>query len=346
MLIKIQNKIEQSLNSYIRGLNRLHPLNDISPLLFKTISNFILRKGKRLRPTLFIVGYLGFCGKAAPGLYESALSLELIHDFLLVHDDIIDKSDLRRGEPTMHNMLNEYIKNYRGAKFNGQELAIVVGDVMYALGMHAFLSVKERPLLKEKALKKLIQTSIYTAAGEFAEILYGIKGVNQVKREDIYRIYDHKTAYYTFASPLATGAILAGAKDKHTDRLFQYGVYLGRAFQIKDDILSMFSSEEEINKSVLSDLEQAKKTILIWHAYRNSGRANKAVIERILSKNSVNNSDLLKMRKIISQAGSLDYAKNEISQLLKKARSLMPLLGMRPKYKSILNEYSHRLLKL
>ena len=346
MLCKIQNKIEQELKLYLRDLDKQHSLRKISPLLYKNICDFILRKGKRLRPTLFVIGYLGFTKKPAANLYKSALALELVHDFLLVHDDIIDRSDLRRGKPSMHSMLNKYLKGYKGIKFNGEELAIVVGDVMYAMGIHAFLSVKEKPALKEKALKKLIETSIYTASGEFIEILYGIKDIEEINREDIYRIYDYKTAYYTFACPLSMGAILAGAAEKETDKLFNYGVYLGRAFQIKDDILSMFSSENEIDKSILTDLQQAKKTLLIWHAYRNSTGKNKLAIKRIFSKNDADETDLFEMRRIISKAGSLDYTKEEVSKLTDKATALISYSKIRPRYKDFLFEYSRKLLSI
>ena len=112
MLSKIQNKIEQNLIAYLKELNKQHSLSKISPILFKNISGFILRKGKRLRPALFVIGYLGFAKKEAPNLYTGALSLELLHDFMLVHDDIIDRADLRRGKPSMHNMLNHYQMNH------------------------------------------------------------------------------------------------------------------------------------------------------------------------------------------------------------------------------------------
>jgi len=344
MLCKIQNKIERSLNEFLNDLNKQHNLNRISPILFSNIKDFILRKGKRLRPTLFVIGYLAFAKKTAANLYKSALSLEFIHDFLLVHDDIIDKSDLRRGKPAMHKMLNEYIKDYKDVRFSGEELAIVVGDVMYTLGIHAFLSIEEKLALKEKALKKLIETSIYTASGEFIEILYGIQDIGKINRDEIYKIYDYKTAYYTFACPLSMGAILAGAAESEADKLFRYGIYLGRAFQIKDDILSMCSSENEIDKSILTDLQQAKKTILIWHAYHNSTRKNKLAIKRIFSKKDIKESDLLEMRRIVSESKSLDYAKGEISKLINKANSLNLRFKMRPEYRKLLSNYSRKIL--
>jgi geranylgeranyl diphosphate synthase type I len=346
MLLKIKNKIENELFSYIRYLDKIYSLRKISPLLFKNIRNFILRKGKRVRPILFVLGYLGFAKKIAQGLYTSALSLELLHDFMLVHDDIIDKSDTRRSKPSMHKMLNDYLANYKNVKFNGQDLAIVLGDVMYAMAIQALLSIKENKERKERALKKLIEAAIFTGSGEFIELLYGVKDISKITKEDIYKIYDLKTAHYTFAIPLSAGAILAGASQKEINRLTKYGIYLGRAFQIKDDILGMFGDETKIGKSTLTDLQEAKKTILIWYAYNNTERKNKMLTRRILSRERVNRKELLEMRKIILSSGALDYAKEEVADFMQKAYRLIKSSQMDARYKTLLYEYSQEILSL
>src|SRR4030042_1469006 len=98
------------------------------------------------------MGYLGVSRKAASGLYRSALSIELLHDFMLVHDDIIDKSDTRRGKPSLHQGFKNYLSGYKTNKFTGEDLALVAGDVMYAMGINAFLSIRENKERKEKAL--------------------------------------------------------------------------------------------------------------------------------------------------------------------------------------------------
>ncbi|TBR17193.1 hypothetical protein EPO66_03185, partial [bacterium] len=230
MILKIKNKIEKELAQYIKTSDKAYGLNRISPLLYKNIAEFISRSGKRVRPILFCLGYLGFKDKTPAGFYRSALSMELIHDFLLVHDDIIDKSLLRRGKPSMHAKLNKYLKDFKNIKFTGEDLAIVIGDVMYAMALDAFMSIKEAPLQKEKALKKLIAAGLYTGAGEFIELIYGASSIEKITPKDIYKIYDLKTANYTFSFPLVTGATLAGASEKETKLLFDYGNYLGRAF--------------------------------------------------------------------------------------------------------------------
>jgi len=345
MYLEIKNRIELEIKKYIRSIDKLHSLSSISPFLFKSIKNFVLRKGKRVRPLLFIISYLGFARKTAKGLYRSALSMELLHDFMLVHDDIIDKSETRRGSPSMHAMLNKYLKKHKNIKFSGQDLAIVAGDVMFAMAMHAFLSIQEEKKRKEAALLKLMEAALYTGSGEFIELLNDIKNIGSVKRGDIYKIYDLKTANYTFATPLAAGSILAGASTEQADKLFTYGTYLGRAFQIKDDILGIFGEEKETGKSSLIDLKEGKKTILIWHAYRQSGSKEKNFIKNTLSGKNITKQDLLKMRGIIIKSGALDYAKKEIASLLSRAKAINPSLKMQPKYRNFLDQYSCQILE-
>jgi geranylgeranyl diphosphate synthase type I len=299
-----------------------------------------------VRPILFVVGYLGFAKKPAPRLYTSALSIELLHDFMLVHDDIIDKSDTRRNKPSMHKMLNDHLKDFKNIKFSGQDLSIVVGDIMYAMAIRAFLSIREDMQRKEEGLKRLIEAAIYTGSGEFLELIYSLNDIAKITKEDIYKVYDYKTAYYTFASPLATGAILAAANPKQVNILFDYGLYLGRAFQINDDILGMFSEEEKIGKSALTDLKEAKKTVLIWHAYNNSRAENKAKIKQILSKENATVKDLLVMRQVIIEAKSLDYAKKEVATLLKKSQDILYSSSIKPRYKKILHNYAQQILAL
>ena len=346
MILAIKNKIENELKSFILDIEKTYSLNSLSPLLYNNIKEFMSRDGKRVRPLLFVIGYLGFAKKAAPGLYRSAVSLELLHDFLLVHDDIIDKSEKRRGQPSMHANFNNYLAGYKNAKFSGQDLAITAGDVMYALALEAFLAVKENMLNKERALKKLIRSAIFTGSGEFIELLSGIESLNKITKQDIYKIYDLKTANYTFSSPLSIGATLAGANTNQINKIFDYGTYLGRAFQIKDDILGLFGQETKTGKSNLTDLREAKKTILIWQAYHNSTKSGRKVIKNIFSKNNAGKTDLLKIQRIVFDSGALDYAKSEINRLIEKSTLIIHATKMNFAYIDCLDKYSEKLLSV
>lgn len=344
MFLRIKIRIEKELFAYARSIDRLYSLNRLSPILFKSIKEFILRDGKRIRPILFCIGYLSFSKKTPPGLYRSALSLELLHDFMLVHDDVIDKSPLRRGKPSLHSLLNGCLHNNKTVKFSGEDLAIVAGDVIYAMALDAFLAVKENKNRKEAALKKLISAALYTGSGEFIELLLGAKRIETITQEDIYKIYDYKTANYTFASPLTMGAILAGAKTAQIKKLYSYGMLLGRAFQIKDDIIGTFGEEKETGKSNLTDIKEAKKTLLIWYAYGKAEKKDKLIIKKIMEHKSVKNTGLFKMRKVIVSTGALNYAQNQIKYLYSKAAKQITCLKMDKKYRQALNEFSKKIL--
>ena len=344
MFLKIKKRVEKEIKKYVSDINKSYRLNRLSFVLVNNIKEFILREGKRVRPILFCIGYLGFARKSAAGLFRSAISLELLHDFMLIHDDIIDKSDTRRGKPSMHVMLNRQIHKNKNLKFNGQDMAIVIGDVIYALALDAFLSIKENPKRKELALKKLISAALYTESGEFIELLLGIKPIQKVTKNDIYKVYDYKTANYTFASPLTMGATLAGADKKQISKLLEYGMCLGRAFQIKDDIFGTFGELATTGKSNLTDLAEAKKTILIWHAYNNSVSKDKKAIKEILARGSAGRIELKKIRGILLKSGSLHYAKNEIKRLLYKSEIILNFLAMKEGYRKTLQEFSRKIL--
>jgi len=344
MFLGIKKRAEKELHDFSRQIDYDYQLSRLSPLLLNNIREFILRDGKRVRPILFVIGYLGFKNKPAPGLYRSAISLELLHDFMLVHDDIIDKSSMRRGKPAMHSMLNKYITGNKNIKFNGEDLAIVIGDVMYAMALDAFLAVKENPIRKELSFKKLISAALYTGSGEFIELLLGAKPIELTTKNDIYKVYDYKTANYTFASPLTMGAILAGANNLEINKLFKYGMSLGRAFQIRDDIIGTLGKEKEIGKSNLTDLKEAKKTILIWYAYNHSDKPGKALINKVFSGKKTKNAELKSIKELIVNSGSLNYAKNEIKRLLKNSKEIIKLSNMQESYIQSLIDFSENIL--
>ncbi|MBN2119520.1 MAG: polyprenyl synthetase family protein [Candidatus Omnitrophica bacterium] len=346
MFFRIKNEIDRKLAEFIKNIDKTYSLSKISPLLAKCIKDFVLRDGKRIRPILFAIGYLGFIKKPASGFYLSALSMELLHDFLLVHDDIIDKSDTRRGKPSMHAMLNKSLAKHKNIKFNGQDLSIVAGDIIYAMAIEAFLAIKEKPERKEKALRKFIRAAVFTGSGEFIELLSGIKDLAQITKQDIYKIYDYKTSYYSFSTPLATGAFLAGADKSQINKLSGFGILLGRAFQIKDDILGMFADEKEIGKSTLTDLQEAKKTLLIWQAYKRSRKKDKALILKIFRKKNITRGDLNLIQRIIKDSGALRKCEEEINLLFLKAEKLILSCSMNSKYKHCLVEYCQKLLDL
>src|SRR6202142_1392802 len=164
MIEQIRKNIDRSLASFLNTVKKDYKLNLVSPLLFEGIKEFTLREGKRIRPLLLILTYKGYAPssqKISRKLYNASTCMEFLHNFMLIHDDIIDRSDLRRGRPTMHKILAHTVKSNDPDKL-GIDLGIIAGDIVYALAIDAFLSIDEPLDRKERALKYFIQTAAFT----------------------------------------------------------------------------------------------------------------------------------------------------------------------------------------
>jgi geranylgeranyl diphosphate synthase type I len=347
MIDRIRQRIDISLASFLETVKRDYKLHLVSPVLFESIREFTLREGKRIRPLLLILGYKGYTGGKKPiskEIYNASTCMEFLHNFMLIHDDIIDRSDLRRGKPTMHKLLEKAVKTDDPKKL-GYDLSIVAGDIVYALAIDAFLAINESLERKERALKYFIQTAAFTAMGEFIDTIHGVEKINRVKEKDVYLNYTLKTARYTFDCPLVTGAILGGADKREIKKISEFAIQIGQAFQIQDDIIGIFGSEKNIGKSILSDLAESKKTLLVCHAYEHLKGAKRRQFLSYFLKKEKKFSDLVAVRRIFINAGSLDYSLDAVQTRLAKSQKILGTLKMAPKYRDLIGDSLLRLFK-
>ena len=290
---------------------------------------------------------MGYCKKnkrISPSIYNASTCIEMLHIFMLIHDDIIDRSNLRRGKPTLHKLLGKIVKT-ADQKQLGYDLGIIAGDIVYALAIDAFLSIKETPKRKERALKYFIQTAAFTAMGEFIDTVYSVEKLNKVEEKDVFLNYTLKTARYTFDCPLVVGALLAGANKKDISLLSQLGILIGQAFQIQDDIIGIFGSQKNIGKSILSDLAESKKTLLVCHAYRKLHGQKQKLFMKYFNKPKKTYQDLLAVRKIFIDAGSLQYSLAEVKSRFDTTVNILKKLRMNDKYREIIKNAIFPLFK-
>src|SRR3990172_8092825 len=330
MVDHIRRQIELSLEQFMEKVKEDYKLHLVSPVLFESIKEFSLRKGKRIRPLLLILSYKGYSPKQKripPSLYNASICIELLHNFMLIHDDIIDRSNLRRGKPTLHKLLGRIVKTKDQDKL-GYDLGIIAGDIVYALAIDAFLSIKESAHRREIALKYFIQTAAFTAMGEFIDTLHGVEKLNKVTEKDVFLNYTLKTARYTFECPMVVGAILAGAGKTDIKKLSQLGILIGQAFQIQDDIIGVFDSQKNIGKSILSDIAESKKTLLVCHAYSQLRGNEKKQFVHCFDKPKKTYQDLKAIRKIFMQTGSLQYSFKEVESRIRQTLIILKTLTM------------------
>ena len=338
MIEEIRQRIDESLAEFLEITKVEYKLHLVNPILFESIKEFCLREGKRIRPLLLILSYIGYTPKKkkiTKAIYHASTCIELLHNFMLIHDDIIDRSDLRRGKPTLHKLLSKAVKTDNPEKL-GSDLSIIAGDIVYAFAIDAFLSIAEPSERKERALKYFIQTAAFTAMGEFIDTLHGFEPLENVKEEDVYLNYTLKTARYTFDCPLVTGAILGGADAREIKKLSDFGIMIGQAFQIQDDIIGIFDSEKNIGKSILSDLDESKKTLLVCHAYRTLSPKDKKKFLSCFTKPKKTYDDLLAVRKIFIESGSLLYSLEAIQSRVNQSLKILKGLKMKDEYRDLI----------
>ncbi len=314
-----KEKIEFRLKTFLdEKISEAEKISDSSREIMQYIKEFNLRGGKRIRSVLIIMAYKSLGGKNEDAIIDIAVSAELMQSFLLIHDDIIDDDDLRRGGPTMHKIYAEKYKGRDNPKKVGESMAIIAGDLLASLGNEIISKSAFDEEKKLKLLQKFNKVVKLTGYGEIIDILSDLK--TNVTEQDISKMHKLKTAVYTIEGPLHMGAIAAGASDGQLKILSEYAIPLGMAFQLKDDILGLFGSEEKLGKPADSDIKEGKKTILILKAIENAYKEQKEFIVNALGNKNITEKKLIKLREIIKETGSLSYSENLAEKLVKKAK--------------------------
>ena len=185
------------------------------------LKEYSLRPAKRIRAILVNQGYFLAGGKNRKAILKASIFIELIHNYLLIHDDILDEDEVRRGKKTFH-------------RLHGENMAICAADIASALGYEILSSCQFPINYKIKALEKLNQTLYSTGYGQMLELY--LREKKKFTDNDVLQIYTKKTAFYTSVTPLQIGALLTGTSEKFLKKIEKFALPLGIAFQIRDDL--------------------------------------------------------------------------------------------------------------
>ncbi len=344
MKTMLKSKINSQLKLFLDSAIRSRKLADINPLICSCIKEFAMREGKRIRPIFFLLTYQAYAKKKAlpVAIIRSSLAFELLHDFLLVHDDIIDNSKTRRGKPTMHMVLKKALNL---SEHTCKDLSIVIGDIIYAMSIEAFLSADMPVGIQNNALKIFLSSTVLTGTGEFIDVLNGFTSIQKIRLQDIRLNYLLKTAEYTFKSPLVCGCIFAGAPKSEIAKVSLLGELLGEAFQIQDDLLGIFGQSRKIGKSILSDIIESKKTLPIFLAYKSASAKKRKFIDQCLGNKQLKLRDLEHIRRIIIETGAHAKTKAEISRLLNKSKKIIMSLKINQTQRRLFEDFMLSFIK-
>ena len=281
--------------------------------------------GKRVRGALVRLGF-EMAGGKGDEISEIATALEVFQTAILVHDDIIDKSPLRRGQPTVYRSL--------GGDHYGISQAIVLGDIGFFLAIRLIAQSNFREGVKNQAIDYFTKICLKTFYGEILDVALSRLGkINS--RGDVLNIARLKTSYYSVAGPLCLGVILAGGSDSLVQKVENFGQALGIALQIQDDINGIFGSKDKIGKSVTSDIEEGKQTLLAYFVYQKADKKQKKILKRYYGK-KVGNDGLEAIKQVLVQTGALQKTQKVKDQYIRQAKKAANLLDVSQDYKNLL----------
>ncbi|GAA3273324.1 polyprenyl synthetase family protein [Streptomyces lavendulae] len=232
-----------------------------------------LAGGKRLRPLLCCYGWRAACGAQdeLPGtVTRVAASLELFHAFALIHDDVMDDSDTRRGRPAVHRLIADRHPHHPAAEKLGRNMAILLGDLALGWSYELARTAGTGPAQSAALWPLLDAMRVETMTGQYLDLL-GPSSSSDLQHA--LKIYRYKTAKYTIDYPLRIGASLAGATPRQLRAMTAYATPLGEAFQMRDDLLGVFGDPQVTGKPCLDDLREGKHTALIALAYQRAAPA-------------------------------------------------------------------------
>ncbi len=306
----ITSEIKEEVDRLIfSSLPTSHPVKEIQ-LLYDMMREYPSRTGKGLRPTLCVLFCQAFGGDRNLAI-PTAAALELFQNWIVIHDDIEDQSELRRGKPALH-------------QEHGIALAINAGDALAGRMWEMLLS--NRKILDESIVLKLFSLFLEmlnrTTSGQHIELSWVENCRWDLNEEDYMNMCRNKTAYYTCVVPMVAGAFIAGYDEASKDNAERFGLNLGTAFQIRDDILNLVGDEAKYGKEILGDIFEGKRTLMVIHCLQHASDEDKQGFLSIMSKSrhKKGESDVYKIMEYFEKYGSIGYARNSANSLAKLAK--------------------------
>ena len=327
--VELRERVEAALGAHLdRTATRLATLDPTLAPVHEELRAFVA-SGKRLRPVLLLLGYRAGGGRDPDAVMGPAIGLELLHTCALIHDDLIDDADVRRGRAAVH---VAFASRYAAAGRDGDAgrfgsaAALLVGDLSLAQADGAFLDARVPPERLTAALREFGTLREELMAGQYLDVDAASRGA--VPADVALRIASLKSGRYSVALPLRIGAVLAGADPAVSDGLAAAGVPLGQAFQLRDDVLGVFGHSAETGKPADSDLIEDKRTTLVALTRERLGGDELARFDGLLGRPDLGGGDAEWLRAAMVESGGRAAVEALAERLLDEGCARLGALGL------------------
>ncbi|MSO26884.1 MAG: polyprenyl synthetase family protein [Candidatus Nanopelagicales bacterium] len=345
---RVQKAIDQVLAQESSRLTAID--DDLLPLVEALTA--LLAGGKRLRPAFCYWGWRGALAGARPPAeidgpaMRAAAALEFLQACALIHDDVMDGSDTRRGQPAAHRRFANLHRNHSwmgSPEHFGIGAAILLGDMCLSWSDQVLLTsgMPDAALNQAKPVYDEMRTELM--AGQYLDLLEQARGGGSIERA--LRVVRYKSAKYTIEKPLHLGAALAGASPEIFATYTAFGLPLGEAFQLRDDVLGVFGDPKETGKPAGDDLREGKRTVLIAIASERASSTQMSAIRTHLGDPGLDLAGVGALREIIAETGAREHAENLIDSLLETSLDAMQTDVVNPEARRILTDLAHAATK-
>jgi geranylgeranyl diphosphate synthase type I len=336
----LRSRVDKALTEFLAAQRaKLLGIDSALTDVADAVETFVLQGGKRLRPAFAYWGYRGAGGLDSDPVVAAVSSLELVQASALIHDDLMDRSDTRRGEPSVHRRFEarHTAAGWRGgsAAF-GDSVAVLLGDLtlvwsdelLHTSGIEPVDLARARPVFDE------MRTEV--TVGQYLDVLTQATGDTSVERAS--KVARYKSAKYTVERPLLFGAALAGAPAAVAEAYSGFGLPLGEAFQLRDDVLGVFGDPDRTGKPAGDDLREGKRTHLVAAAFAALDGPARAALEAGLGDPGLDDDGVARLRTIIRDSGALDRTEERIAVLTAAALATLEAAEIDDEARSVLRD--------
>ena len=307
---RLSSQLVETAEKVNRFIEEVVDLKGEPELLYRAARHIIGAGGKRLRPYLVLKSCKIVGGREEDAI-PTAAALELLHTFTLIHDDIMDKDEKRRGAPTVHNQW-------------GIPIAIVTGDLLFAKVYETITKFTDPKHVTPKrilqVLKEISEATVKICEGQALDMMF--EGKETVPEDEYFKMIRAKTAAL-FEASARCGGILGGANESQVERLGEYGCYSGVAFQVIDDVLGLIADEKILRKPVGSDIREGKRTLIVVHALEKASKNQKKKILEVLGNKSASPERIRETIELINSLGAIDHAKEVAEEYIERAKEAL-----------------------
>ncbi|MFA6006602.1 MAG: polyprenyl synthetase family protein [Candidatus Paceibacterota bacterium] len=290
--------------------------------LANEFARFLEAPGKFIRPSMFLFGYRLGGNEPDEKLIRLALAFELLHTYLLIHDDIMDASDLRRGVPSVHRLCEAYHKKekFRGdSAYFGVSMAILFGDIISSKAIQLWSEAEVAGASLPKARATFDAMHVEVCLGQYLDLM-SPAGSKVPSRDIVAQIMEEKTSKYTMTAPLTSGLLMI---DAPSEWVRDFGTNLGIAYQVADDILGVYGDPRVTGKSADSDIREGKATFLVWSVLESATSDDKQTVIEFYTGNDRSDDAVLRVKNLFDKYDARAKAGAIASEYMSKALDVL-----------------------